>query len=81
MPRYTQVLAMDAKGQALLKRIKKTTVFPIITKPSSTQMLDEVGLRQKMLSDKADFIFELSKPISSPADAVFKASPFIKKGE
>ena len=81
MPRYTQVLAMDAKGQALLKRIKKTTAFPIITKPSSTQMLDEVGLRQKMLSDKADFIFELSKPISSPADAVFKASPFIKKGE
>ncbi len=80
-PHYTQVLAMDYIGQALLKRIKKTTRFPIITKPSSTDCLDEIALRQKQLSDSADFLFELSKPIPSPAETVFKATPFVKKEE
>ena len=80
-PRYTQVLAMDTVGQALLKRIKKTTDFPIITKPSSTEGLDEIGARQKKLSDNADFIFELSKPSPSSADTVLKAKPFIKSVE
>ena len=80
-PHYTQVLAMDHVGQALLKRIKKTTSFPIITKPSSTEGLDDIALRQKQLSDSADFLFELSKPIPSPAEKVFKATPFVKKEE
>lgn len=80
-PHYTQVLAMDQVGQALLKKIKKTTTFPIITKPSSTVGLDEIALRQKQLSDRADFLFELSKPIPSPAEKVFKATPFVKKEE
>ena len=80
-PHYTQVLAMDAIGQALLKQVKKTTAFPIITKPSSDDFLDEAGKKQKKLSDNADFIFELSKPTSSPADTVMKAKPFVKKDE
>ena len=80
-PHYTQVLAMDQVGRALLKRIKKTTNFPIITKPSSTVGLDEIALRQKLLSDSADFIFELSKPIPSPAEKALKATPFVKKEE
>jgi len=80
-PRYTQVLAMDCIGQALLKRIKKTTGFPVITKPSATDALDEVGLRQKKLSDNADFLFQLSKPTPFPADTVLKAKPFVKKDE
>ena len=80
-PRYTQVLALDTLGQALLKRIKKTTAFPVITKPSSFDDLDEVGIRQKKLSDAADFIFELSKPFPSTAETVMKAKPFVKKGE
>ena len=78
-PKYTQVLAMDSLGQTLLKRIKKTTVFPIITKPSATEKLSEEALRQKELSDKADFIFELSRPIPSCADVQLKAKPFVKK--
>ena len=80
-PHYTQVLAMDSIGQALLKRIKKTTAFPIVTKPSSVDGLDNVALRQKQLSDSSDFIFELSKPSSASADTVLKAKPFIKSGE
>ena len=81
LPRYTQVLAMDTIGQALLRKIKKTTAFPIITKPSSTENLDEIGFHQKKLSDAADFIFELAKPLPSPADTVLKAKPFVKKSE
>ncbi len=80
MPRYTQALGMDSIGQTLLKRIKKTTGFPIITKPSATEILDEVSLRQKQLSDKADFIFELSKPKPSPAEVPLIYKPFVKKG-
>ena len=78
-PKYTQVLAMDSLGQALLKRIKKTTDFPIITKPSADENLSNDALRQKELSDKADFIFELSRPIPSSADTQLKAKPFVKK--
>ena len=80
-PRYTQVLAVDSVGQALLKRIKKAADFPIVTKPSSSSNLDEIALRQKRLSDTSDFIYELSKPCPSSADKVFKAKPFVKKGE
>ena len=80
-PRYTQVLAMDLKGRALLKKIKKTTAFPVITKPSSTDGLDGVALHQKQLSDNADFIFELSKPMPSPAENALKAKPYVETKE
>lgn len=79
MPKYTQALGMDSIGQTLLKRIKKTTGFPIITKPSATELLDEVALKQKELSDKADFIFELSKPKPSSAKTPIVSKPFVKK--
>ena len=79
MPKYTQALGMDLIGQTLLKRIKKTTGFPIITKPTATENLDEIALKQKQLSDKADFIFELSKPKSSPAETPLISKPFVKK--
>lgn len=78
-PCYTQLLATDSVGQALLRRIKKTGKITVITKPSSYDNLDEVGLRQKKLSDTSDFIFELSKPEPSPADTSLKATPFVKK--
>ena len=80
-PQYTQVLGMDTVGQALLKRIKKTTAFPIITKPSAYESLDETGLRQKQLSDLSDSIFEFSKPKPSSGDTGIKAKPFVKKDE
>ncbi len=78
-PKYTQVLAMDSLGQALLKRIKKTASFPIITKPSADDALSEAALRQKELSDKADFIFELTRPTPSSANAQLTSRPFVKK--
>ena len=57
---YTQVLALNAKGSALLKRIKRTSNFPIITKPSSIKKLSGEALSQKLKSDRADSIFQLT---------------------
>lgn len=80
-PAYTQLLATDSVGQALLRTIKKTGNITVVTKPSSYDNLDEVGKRQKKLSDASDFIFELSKPQPSPADVSLKAKPYVKKEE
>ncbi len=78
-PEYTQVLAMDSCGRTLLKRIKKTTDYPIITKSSSYSELNEVAVKQKELADKADFVFELARPSAFPPDTALKISPFVKK--
>lgn len=77
-PLYTQVLAMDGKGKAMLKKIGKQGKIPVLTKPSKLDGLSEAALRQKNLADKADSIFQLSKPV--PADGCFplKFTPFIK---
>ncbi len=77
-PEYTQVLAMDSCGQAMLKLIKKTSAIAVITKPSATPK-SESGKIQKELSDKADFLFEFSKPIAKSGDTPLKTSPFVKK--
>lgn len=42
LPPYIRVLAFDETGAALLKRMKKTSVLPIITKPASYRRLDDV---------------------------------------
>ena len=75
-PRYTQVLAMDFSGQALLKRIKKTTAFPIVTKPS-VELQDEASQKQKNLSDSADMFYELLR--QNTTDTPTKSTPFVKK--
>ena len=78
-PAYTQLLAMNSVGAALLKRIKKMTGFPILTKPSAYSHLSPVIIRQKELSDKADMIFELSRPVGMPGNHSLKSTPFVKK--
>ena len=78
-PQYTQVLAMDNVGQAILKNIKKHGKITVITKPSSVCGLNEAGLRQKQLNDKADSVFQLTKPRFCPGDDAFKRSPFVLK--
>jgi predicted nucleotidyltransferase len=77
-PAFTQVLALDNVGQVLLKGIKKSDGITVLTKPSS-QLSDSIAKRQKELSDGADFIFQLSKPCSTPASSVYRRTPFVKK--
>ena len=79
LPRYTQVLAADLVGRRILKEAKKKSSFPIITKPSVFDFCDEDAARQKQLSDKADSIFQLTKPSFESGSKALKTSPYIVK--
>lgn len=79
LPAYTQILAMDKVGKTILKDIKKTSDFPVLTKPSSYESLPDDAVRQKMLSDKADAVFQLTKPKPSPGNLALKTTPYIMK--
>ena len=78
LPEYTQVLGMDKVGQALLKRIKKSSSLSILTRPSDTPC-SPVAVKQKELSDKADALSQLAKPTVSTTGSIYKRSPFVKK--
>lgn len=79
LPLYTQVLAMDEIGRKILKRIKKESDFPVITKPSSTDTLSADALRQKERANTADAIYGLTLPLPKSGDAVLKFTPYVKK--
>jgi len=80
-PSYTQVLAMSENGAALLKRIKKLSDLPVLTKPSRTDGLSPEELLAKELSDAADSIFQLTKPTAIRGDAGLMFTPFVKKSD
>jgi len=78
LPHYTQILAMDDVGKSLLRSFVGKSSIPILTKPSDTSGLDEVALRQKALTDRADAIFDLTKPMPKSARDGIRMTPFIK---
>lgn len=78
-PAYTQLLAFDSYGRAMLKTIGKHSRFPILTKPSDLDKLPENALPQKILSDSADTIFQLTKPIPKDGNSALRYTPFVKK--
>ena len=79
LPEYTQLLATDVYGQAILKEIKKVGGFPILTKPSAIDKLPEKTKTQKMLSDRADSVFQLTKNKSVSGNYSLTCTPFVKK--
>ena len=78
LPAYTQVLAMDSIGRSLLKRIKKMTGFPVITKPSSFRELGDLVCRQKELSNKADAIYGLTLKNANSGRFSLTFTPYVK---
>ena len=78
-PAYTQVLALDPTGMSLLKSKRKSDDFFVLTKPSDTMNFSDVALRQKLLSDKADSVFELAKPIPKSGKSALRFTPYVKK--
>lgn len=78
-PMYTQLLAMDDLGRMLLCRIKKESDIAVITKPSNTSMLSDTAARQKQISDKADSLFQLTKPCFTDGNYSIKLTPYVKK--
>lgn len=79
LPMYTQALAMDGVGKSILKDVKKMTDFPVVTKPSSYDFLSAAAKRQKEMNDKADSVFELTKPEPPHGNLSLMTSPFILK--
>lgn len=80
-PTFTQVLGVDEKGAALLKRIKKTAKIPILTKPSAKDTLAGYALASKALSDRVDSVLQLTKPDFVRGDAGLLFTPFVKSGD
>ena len=78
-PAFAQILAMDEIGRQALKRIKKTTCFPCITKPSDYTDLSDIVISQKELSNKADAVYALSLPGEIPGTFYLTYTPFVKK--
>lgn len=78
-PQYTQILAMDKIGMLLLRTARKSDDFAILTKPSDFEDFSAVQLKQKLLSDSADSVFELTKPVPKSGKSALKFTPYIKK--
>ena len=79
MPSYTQLLALDKIGMSLLHSGRKASLIPILTKPSATDTLSESALYAKELSDKADSVYELSKPKPKHGNSAIILSPYVNK--
>ena len=78
-PAYTQLLACDSCGRAMLKTIGKQSRFPILTKPSDIDKLPECAKPQKLASDSADAIFQMAKPHPKDGNSALRFTPFVKK--
>ena len=79
LPAYTQLLALDSHGRAMLKAIGKQSSFPVLTKPSDTEKLPDAAVPQKELSDRADAIFQMTKPVPKDGNSALRFTPFVKK--
>lgn len=79
LPRYTQVLAMDDIGRSVLKRIKKVSDFPVITKPSAYRKLDDCVIRQKEISNRADSVYGLTLKNANSGRFPLTFTPYVKK--
>jgi len=79
LPLYTQILAMDTSGMQILKKNRKSENIRILTKPSDFESFNEAELHQKRQSDKADSIFELTKPVPKSGASSLTFTPYVKK--
>jgi predicted nucleotidyltransferase len=79
LPTYTQLLALDSRGRAILKTIGKQTSFPVLTKPSDFEKLPSDAIPQKEMSDRADAIFQMTKPDPKDGKSALRYTPFVKK--
>ena len=79
LPAYTQLLASDTRGRAMLKTIGKRSDFPVLTKPSGLEKLPDAALPQKEMADAADSVFQMTKPTPKDGNSALRFTPFVKK--
>jgi transcriptional regulator NrdR family protein len=70
---------MDKTGMQILKALRKKSSISVLTKPSNYKNFDEVSKRQKEISERADSIFELTKPEPKSGASALRLTPFIKE--
>ena len=75
---YTQVLAMDGIGQAVLHHIRKTAEIAVITKPADLRKLSPDAKAQAERAYRADSVYALTLPMPRAADFFLRISPFRK---
>lgn len=75
---YTQVLAMDGKGQAVLHHIRKTAGISILTKPADIGKLPAQAKEQASRAYRADSVYTLAMPKPKAEDAFLAVSPYRK---
>lgn len=78
-PLFTQILAFDCEGQAILKKIRKRCKIAVLTKPSRTDELTSDAMVQKMRADRADAIFQMTKPEHYDGNYAVRFTPYVKK--
>ncbi len=77
-PVYTQVLAMDNKGQALLRRIKKCGKIPVYTKPSAYKNGSADVQAAAERAAAADSVYPLLTASCDTANYFLTTSPYCK---
>ncbi len=78
-PAYTQVLALNGRGQSFLKNAKRKADIPILTKPSAIDALPPEAIPGKRRADAADEVAELAMPKPRAATALLRHTPFVLK--
>lgn len=78
LPRYTSLLAANARGCAALKELKKTALLPILTRPAEGKKLTGGAAMQFEASVRADRIYSLAKS-SDRAENPFRKTPYIEE--
>ncbi|MBR5322947.1 MAG: nucleotidyltransferase family protein [Clostridia bacterium] len=77
LPKYTQVLACNEQGRALVRRIQKEGSIEVLTKPSHYKRLEEGARRQAEFNIAADGLLTLMCEKTKSADEFLKKKPYI----
>ena len=80
-PQYAQILAMDERGQRLVKEIKKKGSIELLTKPADYTSLSHEAARQAEIDFRADELFQLAKPVVFQGGTSFRCTPYLKRTE
>ena len=74
-PPYLRVLGFSARGQELLKEMKKQAALPILTKPAQAKDLPEPGRRLFQLESRCTDLYNLCRATPRPAGEEWTKSP------
>lgn len=78
LPKFTTLLAMDQSAGELLRKAKKTSRIPIITKPADYKEIPEIRA-QFELNLRADALFALCCDETLPTNWSILKTPYVKK--